>query len=147
MSIEQSVKDRFIELRAQGLTYDLIAQELNVSKRTLLFWNRELKDRIDLFRAVHLESLLDRYCALRERRIELFGKKLQDLTQNLDNRDLYAVPTAKLLNLVLRYAGALKKEETDVRHMLDTPQEETPDPALEPNDENHSEPRTTNFGN
>ncbi len=132
MSIELSVKDRFIELRAQGLTYDLIAQELNVSKRTLLFWNRALKDQIDLFRAAHLESLLDQYCALRERRIELFGKKLQVLTQNLDYRNLYDLPTAKLFNLVLRYAGALKKEETDVQNMLDNPQEELSEPTLEP---------------
>jgi hypothetical protein len=136
MSIEQPVKDRFIELRAQGLTYDLIAQELNVSKRTLVFWNRALKAQIDLFRAAHLESLLDQYCALRERRIELFGKKLQDLTQNLDDRNLYDLPTAKLFNLVLRYAGALKKEEAEVQNMLDTPQEDLPDPTLEPDDEN-----------
>ncbi len=145
MSIDPSVKDRFIELRAQGFTYDLIAQELNVAKRTLIFWNRALKDRIDLFRAAHLESLLDQYCALRERRIELFGKKLQDLNRNLDNRTLYDMPTAKIFNLVLRYAGALKKEEAEVRHMLDNPQEETPDPTLEPDDENLSEPCTTNY--
>ncbi len=29
MSTNPSVKDRFIELRAQALTYDLIAQELH----------------------------------------------------------------------------------------------------------------------
>ncbi len=36
-------KDRFIELRAQGLSLAKIASDLGVSKRTLVDWNHEFR--------------------------------------------------------------------------------------------------------
>jgi hypothetical protein len=118
MITDPAVKDRFIELRAQGLTYDLIAQELNISRRTLIYWSKSLKSQIDPLRAAHLETLLDKYAALKENRIELFGKKLQAILQVLENRPLYDIPTDKAFSLVLKYAAALKKEETDLERSL-----------------------------
>jgi|WetSurMetagenome_2_1015567.scaffolds.fasta_scaffold273001_2 hypothetical protein len=136
MSALPSVKDRFIELRGQGLTYDLIAQELNVTKRSLIRWGKILKSQIDPLRAAHRESLLDQYCALKERRIELFGKKLQTLLQTLDQRDMHGITTPKLFELVLKYAAVLKKEDDDLTGALEkeTESPDQNDPELESED-------------
>ncbi len=131
MQIEQSVKDRFIELRAQGLTYDLIAQELSVSRRTLVYWSEIFRARIDALRAAHVESLLDKYCALQENRIEVLGKKLHTLLQTLETRSLDNLPTGKLFGLILQYSAALKKEEAEMIRS----QENLPAGAYKPSDE------------
>ena len=45
-------KERFIELRGQGLSLAAIAAEIGVSKPTLINWERDLKERIDNVQAV-----------------------------------------------------------------------------------------------
>lgn len=37
-------KQKFVELRALGASYKAIAEELLVSKQTLINWSRELND-------------------------------------------------------------------------------------------------------
>jgi hypothetical protein len=132
MSIDPSVKDRFIELRAQGLTYDLIAQELNVSRRTLLYWSEIFRPRIDALRVANLESLLDKYCGLQENRIKILGTKMNSLLHTLETRSLDSLPTGKLFGLVLQFSAALKKEDAAVRQA----QENLPAKAYKSPDEN-----------
>jgi hypothetical protein len=59
---DNKTKARFIELRGQGLPLkSIIADELGVSKTTLVNWERDLKEQIDKVRAMELEVLYDRY--------------------------------------------------------------------------------------
>ena len=58
---DNKTKARFIELRGQGLPLKSIADELGVSKTTLVNWERDLKEQIDNVRAMELEVLYDRY--------------------------------------------------------------------------------------
>lgn len=106
-------KERFIELRAKGLSFDKIAQELKVSKQTLINWSKELSLEISNLRAVELETLQEKYYALKEKRIELFGEKLKVIKEELDKRDLKDVPTDKLFDLLMKYATSLKQEEVE----------------------------------
>jgi hypothetical protein len=131
MSIDPSIKEKFIELRAQGLTYDLIAQELNCSPRTLVSWNRAFKSRINALRATRLEILLDKYQAMKENRIEIFGRKLKAILEVLEGRLLYDIPTDKAFTLVLKYAAALKTEEADLQSALENADNEEPAPNPE----------------
>jgi transcriptional regulator len=39
-------KQRFIELRAKGWSFDKIAKELDKAKQTLINWSKELQDEI-----------------------------------------------------------------------------------------------------
>jgi DNA-directed RNA polymerase specialized sigma24 family protein len=43
---EHEAKERFMELRVQGLSFEEISKELKISKRTLGAWARELRDEI-----------------------------------------------------------------------------------------------------
>ena len=58
---DNKTKGRFIELRGQGLPLKSIADELGVSKTTLVNWERDLKEQIDKVRAMELGVLYDRY--------------------------------------------------------------------------------------
>ena len=40
-------QDKFIELRVQGKSFDYIAEKMNISKPTLIKWNKELQKIID----------------------------------------------------------------------------------------------------
>ena len=48
-------KERFIELRGRGLPLAKIAAEINVSKPTLINWERDFREEIDNLQAVELE--------------------------------------------------------------------------------------------
>jgi transcriptional regulator with XRE-family HTH domain len=48
-----------MELRGQGLPLKRIADEIGVSKTTLVNWEQDLKEQIDNLRAMELEALYD----------------------------------------------------------------------------------------
>jgi len=90
------IKTRFIELRAQGLPLATIADEIGVSKTSLINWEREFKESIDNLRAVELEALYDKYYLSVRKKVEFFGEVLSKIQSELEKRDLSSVPTEKL---------------------------------------------------
>ncbi len=54
----QNEKMKFVELRAKGLSFDKIAQELQISKPTLIKWSEELKKEITNCKYFEFESIL-----------------------------------------------------------------------------------------
>ena len=128
MAYDQTTKELFIDLRAEGASLDTIARELQVSKHTLIDWNRQFKTHIDTLRALQIEALQEKYYVFREKRIELFGRNLQNVLNEPTLRNLDAVPTAKLMDLILKYSSALKREEQPLTLDPDA------DPDLEPDE-------------
>lgn len=49
----------------------------------------------------------------KEKRIQLFGEKLEAIKNELDKRDLSEIPTEKLFNLFIKLVTNLKREETE----------------------------------
>lgn len=103
-------KERFIELRAKGYSFDKIATELGKAKQTLIDWGKELENEIANLKALELEALYEKHYLLKENRIETFGTLLKKLKDEVMNRDLSDVPTDKLLDLLLKYENQLKDE-------------------------------------
>ncbi len=103
-------KERFIELRAAGLSYNAIAKQLNVSKPTLIRWSRELVKEIGNARALRMDELFERFAVAKGKRVEAFGKRLDAILKELDTRDLSDVATDKLLGIALKYGEALRAE-------------------------------------
>ena len=52
-------KERFIEMRAKGYSFDKIALELGKAKQTLIDWSKELQDEIANRKALELEALYE----------------------------------------------------------------------------------------
>lgn len=103
-------KERFIELRAKGWSFDKIAKELGKAKQTLIDWSKELEDEIANLKALELEALYEKHYLLKENRIETFGVLLRKLKDEVMSRDLSDVPTDKLLELLLKYNSQVKEE-------------------------------------
>lgn len=103
-------KERFIELRAKGWSFDKIAKELGKAKQTLIDWSKQLQDEIANNKALELEVIYEKYFLLKENRIQTFGEMLTKIKGEIENRDLSDVPTDKLLDLLLKYNTLVKDE-------------------------------------
>jgi hypothetical protein len=103
-------KERFIELRAKGWSFDKIAKELGKAKQTLIDWSKELQDEIANRKALELEALYETYYLLKENRLQTFGAMLTKIKTEVESRDLSDVPTDKLLDLFLKYNSQVKEE-------------------------------------
>lgn len=108
MNLDQ--KERFIELRAKGWSFDRIAKELGRAKQTLIDWSKELQEEIANRKALELEALYETYYLQRESRLQMFGAMLTKIKEEVEGRDLSDVATDKLLELFLKYNSQVKEE-------------------------------------
>ena len=104
------IKERFIELRAKGWSFDKIAKELGKAKQTLIDWSKELQDEIANVKALELEALYEKFYLLKESKITNYGTILQKITTELKQRDFSKVNTGQLLELYLLYFEKLGQE-------------------------------------
>jgi hypothetical protein len=107
------IREEFIGLRAQGLSFDKIARKLRKSKQTLIDWSKEFEEEIANLRAVELEALYEKFFLLKEKRIQGFGNILKLIEKELTGRKLADVETDKLLELWARYHILMKDEYTE----------------------------------
>lgn len=98
---EQKVK--FIELRAKGLSYRKIADELCISKSTCQAWAKELEAEIAARKQEDLEALYDSYGMSKEARIKALGDTIKRINKALEFAALVDVEADKLLRLKLQY--------------------------------------------
>jgi len=106
----QTDKEKFIEKRAEGLSYADIAVALKVSKPTLIAWGKELRRDIGNARTLRMDELFEKYAVAKSKRIEVFGERLNAIMAELDKRDMTDVPTASLLTLALKYGDNMRYE-------------------------------------
>lgn len=103
-------KEKFIELRAKGWSFDKIAKELGKAKQTLIDWSKELKEEIANIKALELEALYESYYIQKETRLKNLSIILSKLKEEVENRDLSDIPTDKLLDIYLKYNNYIKEE-------------------------------------
>ena len=108
----QEMKLEFVRLRAEGQSYDKIAEALHISKATCTAWERELKTDISRLQQEQLNELYSSYGMAKEARIRRIGDTLRRLDDALSEVDLTAIAPEKLLDFKLKYAQALKDEFT-----------------------------------
>ena len=106
-------KEKFIELRAKGHSYDSIAKKLGKAKQTLIDWGKELEEEIANHKALELEALYEKYYLHKENRLQTFGELLGKIKKEIEKRNLSDVSTEKLLELYLKYQAQAKEEVTD----------------------------------
>jgi len=108
--VSQEQREQFIELRAEGLSFDAIAAKLNVSKSTLIKMSRELAGDIERLKFINLEALAERYKILKAERLEGIGKILGKVDTALENVDLSKVSAEKLIELKLKLTDKMLSE-------------------------------------
>jgi transcriptional regulator with XRE-family HTH domain len=100
---DSETKARFIEMRGQGLPLAKISTEINVSKPTLISWERNFKEEIDNVRAIELEAMYDKYYLSARKKVEFFGDVLKRIKDELETRDLSTVHTDKLFAMYAHF--------------------------------------------
>jgi len=110
--------EKFIELRAKGLSFDRIAEETGTSKPTLLKWNKLYGKELEQAQYFELQALLQQYGLMRKNRVEgvsiLLQAVIEEMKKRAGNESLSRLPTDKLFALYLSLEGRLK-EETEGR--------------------------------
>lgn len=110
--IEQQA--RFIELRGKGMSFQKIAEEIGVSKPTLIKWNGELLEQVKEAQYMEFEGLVEQYGLFRRERFEVYCKALNSALKEFQERaeqgELKKVPTDKLLNIVEQLEKRLEED-------------------------------------
>ena len=107
---ENEVKQKFVELRAEGLSYDKISKEIAVSKPTLMKWEKEFSQEIKELRFIQFETLKEKYLMTKEARVENYGELLTKAKEELKSRDLKDISSDKLLNMINDLENKFKEE-------------------------------------
>ena len=106
-------KADFIELRAKGLSYAKVAEQLHISKSTCSSWEQELKAQIQERKEARLTELYTLYGMEKESRIERVGTALAEIDKALATKDLSELPADTLLKLKRKYEQELKAEYSE----------------------------------
>ncbi len=117
-------QQRFVLLRAEGRSFKRIAEELKVSKTTLVKWSRKYQFEIQNQRAIHLEALQEKWLSSRENRVDSLGGQLQQMEAELAKRDVATLTTGQLFALTTSLRRQIR-QETGAIHFT-TPVSEIP---------------------
>lgn len=112
--VDPQLKEQFVELRATGKSFASIAEQLGVSKTTLISWSKECQADIANLKQIHMEALRETYRMGVEHRMELFSKQLGGIEAELDKRSLEDIPTERLLNMAVKLGKELNVFVTPV---------------------------------
>jgi len=110
MAYPFEIKDKFVEMRAAGVTISKASKDLGIAYNTAMNWEKDLTERIAAYKAIRIEELQEKYKISKEKRIELFGKDLLAINKELEKRDLSEVSTPKLFEMKIRCLKALEAE-------------------------------------
>lgn len=105
MTYSNDQRMAFVMQRAQGQSFDKIAQDLGVSKPTLIKWQGELYDQIQEQEFYEVQNITETFAVTRRERFsanaKLLGAVLAELRRRADAELLADLPTDKLVNIAL----------------------------------------------
>jgi len=116
MAKDNETKNKFIELRGNGLSFDKIVKQLDVSKGVLLKWDKEFKQEISEIKFISIEAMIEQYKVGKSERIKNYGEMIEQYRKELSTRDLEDVPTSKLFDMALIIQDRLREEIKDISH-------------------------------
>lgn len=106
---DNDTKNQFIELRAKGWSLSRISEQLKVSPRTLVDWNRQEREQIRTLRAIEWEALQEKILATGEQELVHLKKELDRLEDQLAKRTVEFVSTENLYRLSALVRAEIRK--------------------------------------
>jgi len=113
---------KFISLRAQGISFQRIMEEIKVSKPTLINWSRKFQYEIQNLRAISSEFLLEKWLFSRESRINHLGEQLRKAEAELGKRNIAELSTNQLMRLIERLRREIQREIGPLKFTTPVPQ-------------------------
>ena len=115
-------QQKFISLRAQGISFQRIMEEIKVSKPTLINWSRKFQYEIQNLRAISSEFLLEKWLFSRESRINYLGEQLRKAEAELGKRNIAELSTNQLMRLIERLRREIQREIGPLKFTTPVPQ-------------------------
>lgn len=100
MTTKIEKQQRFIELRAEGLSFDEIAKKVNISKPTLIKWSKEFKDKIEEVTQIIEEQFLAEQRIKNIARAQKISDELDRAYTALSNTDYENIKKKDLINII-----------------------------------------------
>ncbi|MBK9285086.1 MAG: hypothetical protein IPM51_12335 [Sphingobacteriaceae bacterium] len=97
----------FIELRAEGRSFDEIAKRVNISKPTLIKWGKELKEKIEEVSKVIEEQFIIEQKIKRTIRAQKLSEELDKAYDALKNTDYKNMSKKDLINIIEKIENKL----------------------------------------
>ena len=116
MAKDNETKNKFIELRGNGLSFDKIVKQLDVSKGVLLKWDKEFKQEISELKFISIEAMIEQYKVGKSERIKNYCEMIEKYRKELSTRDLSDVSTNKLLDMAVLVEDRLREEVKEISH-------------------------------
>lgn len=110
MAVNNKIKLRVIELRAEGNSYAKIAEALNIAKQTAVDIVKDNQDEVASLQAVEMEAVFEAEQVNLRGRVEQLAALQARLREEIEQRDLSQIPTDKLITLFIKTNQALKEE-------------------------------------
>jgi hypothetical protein len=112
---DAETQQRFVFLRAQCWSFARIAEDLKISKPTLIKWSRKFQYDIQNQRAINLEALREKWLVACDVRVNAIGEHLRKVETELAKRDVTSLPTARLFSLAESLRRQIERETGPVR--------------------------------
>ena len=110
---DQKTKEKFVELRAEGLSFDKISKKIKVSKPTLIEWNKEMISEINEQKYIRYDEILERYKLTKERRMARLSKALDQAWEEYEKKDYKDLSKRELLMIINQLDKRLMEEIRD----------------------------------
>lgn len=103
--------ESFIQKRIEGKSFDEIASELNVTKSTLIEWNKKVAIRtaINEGKAIRINAIVKSYQFNLHTRLTAYLELSQRIMKELSHRDLNDVSTESLLKMSITNDNRIKE--------------------------------------
>ncbi len=109
-------KERFIELRAEGHSFESIAKELGVAKTTLIKWSRDLEKEINNEQYFAYQRLIEQYKITKIERVKITMLQLQKVNDALSQKDFNEMSAKELFNVREKLINQLKDLTANVEY-------------------------------
>ena len=108
--------EKFIELRAKGMSFSKISDEIDVSKPILIQWARDMQAEILNKRSFELEALQDKYLLTKEKELERLAALLEKVESEIDKSDLSKLTAKELFEIREKLVTRMSAERTKFKY-------------------------------
>jgi hypothetical protein len=117
---DAETQQKFVLLRSQGRSFARIAEDLKVSKPTLIKWSRKFQYEIQNQRAINLEALQEKWLTARDVRVNALGEQLRQVEAELAKRDITELSTVRLFSLAQSLRRQIQHETGPIQFTVPT---------------------------
>jgi transposase len=97
---DNSIKDKFVELCAEGLNAETAAQQLNVGRSTAFNWARQFRAKIHNLKAMRFFAAREQILGSYEERLKLAVARLRKYEHEMDSRHPDYLTTKELIAFI-----------------------------------------------